>query len=165
MGVDGPFGVRLQCGVDAIAGGGVAATAIDLFEKDESALACSDGGLNSAGTGRYVEIQIATAQYAMESMAPLTAPLTPGTYTILDEGENDENLCSGPESTPIAIFGLFQFGLDDAQEIAIAGTVTIDDVKPHSIVGSFDVRLGGPYGQTDGAPPTLTGRFNAVTCP
>ena len=35
-----------------------------------------------------------------------------------------------------------------------------------SIAGSFSAILGGPYGMTDGgAPDTLSGTFQASTCP
>jgi hypothetical protein len=158
-----------QCGADAVPDGGFAATSILLFENDESSLACGDGGLNSGGTGRFIDIEVATAQYAMQ--APVQAPqptqaLSPGTYAILNEGEDDEDLCSVQQSSPTAILQVLEFGLYDAQEIAISGTVTVDSVGPHAIAGSFDVLLGGPYGLTDGgAGQPLSGSFNAVTCP
>ena len=65
-----------------------------------------------------------------------------------------------------AILQMLQFGLENAQQIAISGTVTIDAVSPTSISGSYSVLLGGPYGGTDGgAPQPLTGSFDTATCP
>jgi hypothetical protein len=161
-----------ECGANQVASGGYAATAITLFENDESLLACADGGSNNGASGRFIVIQVATSQYVMletsnSANPPLpTQALTPGAYTIINEGENDENLCSFPVSAPIAILQVQQFGFYDAQQIAVSGTVTIDNVGPRSIAGSFNVLLGGPYGQTDGgAGQPLSGSFDAAVCP
>jgi hypothetical protein len=143
-----------ECGANEVAGGGYAATAIALFENDESLLACADGGSNKGASGRFIVIQVATSQYVMLETSnstnppPPTQALTPSAYTIINEGENKENLCSFPVARPIAILQVQQFGLSDAQQIAVSGTVTIDSVGPRSIAGSFNVLLGGPYGQT-----------------
>ena len=56
--------------------------------------------------------------------------------------------------------------LDDAEATAIQGTVVIDTVTASAVTGTFSVLMGGPYGTTDASPPpTLTGAFNATTCP
>jgi len=160
-----------QCGADAVIGGGYAATSVDLFENDESSLACADGGLSRGGSGRFIDIQVGTLQYitlqtSNANPPPPTQALTPGVYTILNERENQENLCSVPVTTPIAVLEVLQFGLYDAQQIAISGTVTVESVGPRSIVGTFSVLLGGPYGQTDGGPgQPLSGSFGAAACP
>jgi hypothetical protein len=160
-----------QCGADAVTSGGYAATSIVLFENDESSLACADGGLSRGGSGRFVDIQVGTLQYitlqtSSANPPPATQALTPGVYPILNERENQENLCSVPVTTPISVLEVQQFGLYDAQQIAISGTVTIESVGPRSIVGTFSVLLGGPYGQTDGGPgQPLSGSFGTTACP
>jgi hypothetical protein len=160
-----------QCGADAVTGGGYAATSIDLFENDEFSLACVDGGLKRAGSGRFIDIQVGTLQYvtlqtSSANPPPPTQVLTPGVYPILNERENQENLCSVPVTTPVAVLEVLQFGLYDAQQIAISGTVTVESVTPRSISGTFSVLLGGPYGQTEGgAGQPLSGSFGAAACP
>jgi hypothetical protein len=153
-----------ECAANAVSGKGFAATAIDLFENDLSSLACSDGGLGNGGTGSLINIEIATQQYASQMM-PFTQALAPGTYVIGNEGEDDPDLCMLPSGST-AILQILTFGQDDAQWTAISGTVTIDTVGPTSIAGSFAVLLGGPFGQYEGGtPPSLSGAFNASTCP
>jgi hypothetical protein len=161
-----------ECGADAVASGGYAATAIVMFEDNESSLACADdAGLNRGATGRFILVEVATLQYVQEttdlaSPPPPTQALTAGVYTIVNQGENDEALCAEPVSAPTAILEVEQFGLNDAQQIAVSGTVTIESIGPRSIVGTFNVMLGGPFGQTDGGQgQPLSGSFNAAMCP
>jgi hypothetical protein len=149
-------------GSNAIPGGGYASTVIDLFENDESAAACTDGGLNTVKMGRIIDIGVATSEYIAGS-AP-TQPLTPGTYVIDNEMQNDEDICM-VKAGHNAFLQVLDFAATNAQQIATSGTVTIATVGPHSITGSFFVVLGGPFGQTDAGTPTLSGSFNAVTCP
>jgi hypothetical protein len=157
--------VTSSCGGAATSSGGVAAIAVELFEDDESSLACSDGGsLVSNGTGRDIDLEIATTEY-IQGATTLTQTLGPGTYVIGDEGEDDPDLCMLPSGTN-AFLEVLDFGTaDDAVETAVSGTVTIDTLSATEITGTFDVYLGGPYGQTDGGPQSLTGSFDAVPCP
>lgn len=152
------------CGATGTLASGVAAVAIELFEDDEQAVACTDGGdLVTGGKGHDIDLEIATTQYVQGEA--LTQALGPGTYVVGDEGENDPDICMIPSGTN-AYLALLDFGVDDdAVAIAVSGTVTIDSISSQGITGSFDVFLGGPYGTTDAGVQSLTGAFNTVTCP
>jgi hypothetical protein len=44
--------------------------------------------------------------------------------------------------------------------------VTITSIGADSVTGTFDVTMGGQYGQTDGGTSQLSGAFDAVmACP
>jgi hypothetical protein len=159
-------GPTSDCGPSTASGGGLAAASIVFFEQDVSSLVCADGGPVNGVSGRVVLIEIATSQYAKQT-TPLTESLGPATYVIGDEGEDDEDLCMLPSGTT-AFLEISELGDGGAvaEWIGISGTVTVDSITPTSIAGSFDVLLGGPYGQTDGsAPPSLSGTFDAAGCP
>ena len=144
--------------------GGLVAVAVELFENDESSLACTDGGSFSGATGRDVDLEIATTEY-IQGATTYTQTLAPGTYVLGDEGVDDPDLCMLPSGTN-AFLAIVDFGgVTDAVETGVSGTVTIDTISATEIAGSFDVFLGGPDGQTDGGPQSLEGTFDAVTCP
>lgn len=126
-------------------------------------LLCVDSGIPDGGPGDWIDIEIATTQAA--EGAPITKALTPGLYVIGDEGEDDPDPCMLPAGTN-AFLQLLTPGGYDAQAIAISGTVTIATISPTAVTGTFSVLMGGPYGVTDASPPpSLSGAFNATTCP
>jgi len=128
------------------------------------ALLCTDAGPPDAGTGGWIDIEIATTQAATGDQE-LTQSLGPGTYVIGNEGEDDPDVCMLPPGSN-AFLQLLTPGADDAQATAISGTVTIDSLDAKAITGSFSVLMGGPYGTTDASPPpSLSGTFSALACP
>jgi hypothetical protein len=127
-------------------------------------LLCSDAGEPDAGAGAWIDLEITTTQAAMGD-TELTQSLTPGTYVIGDEGEDDPDLCMLPSGSN-AFLQLLTPGGYDAQGLAISGTVTIESISEQGVAGTFSVLMGGPYGYTDASPPpSLSGAFNATACP
>lgn len=127
------------------------------------ALLCGDGGFPDAGSGGWIDIEIATTQ-AIEG-TPITQALAPGVYVIGNEGEDDPDVCMLPSGSN-AFLQILTPGADDATATAVSGTVTIDSVTPSAVTGTFSVLVGGPYGTTDASPPpALSGAFNATACP
>jgi len=125
---------------------------------------CADGGVPDGGPGEWLDLELATTQ-AATGAAELTESLTPGTYVIGNEKENDPDVCMLPSATNAFLQILTPGGLD-AQATAISGTVTLDSVSSGSVTGTFSVLMGGPFGATDASPPpALTGAFNALACP
>jgi hypothetical protein len=153
------------CGSSAVAGGGFAATQIVLLEKsgDISLLCSKDGGTTSSGAGRILDLEIATPQYA-SMKTPVTDALTPGSYVVGDEHQNDPDLCMLPTGTT-AFLQLLDVAGGSPTSTSVSCTVAITSISATAIAGSFNVTMGGPYGQTDGGTPQLSGSFNATTCP
>jgi hypothetical protein len=124
-----------------------------------------DGGL-----GNVIAIGVATTQWAMYASAPLTESLTTGAYAVSNEHEDDEDLCmlggagSALRGPGTAYLLLTPYG-GESLSIATSGTVTIDSVGATFVTGSFDVLIGGPYGQTDAGASPLSGTFSAAACP
>jgi hypothetical protein len=125
---------------------------------------CNSGvGYPDAGSNTILHIEVATPQWATYP-GTLTDPLLPGTYTISNEQTNSDSLCK-LRGGGTAFLEVFQWG-DYAQAIAVSGTVTLASIAATSVTGRFDVLMGGPFGQTDAAPPTaLSGTFDATPCP
>jgi hypothetical protein len=153
------------CGPSAVPGGGFAAAQIVFFEKSgDASLVCSnDGGSPAGNTGRILDLELATPQYAT-MMDAATQGLTPGTYVVGNEHQNDPDLCMLPTGTT-AFLQLLDVAGSSPTSISVSGTVTITSVSATAIAGSFSVTMGGPYGQTDGGTPQLSGSFNATACP
>ena len=144
--------------------GVISQVSIILTSKGLAPLLCTDAGEPDAGTGDWIDIEIATAQAAMDTQ-DLTQSLAPGTYVIGNEGENDPDLCSLPSGSNAFLQLLTPTGYD-AQATAISGTVVIDRIDAGAVTGTFSVLMGGPYGYTDASPPpSLSGAFNATACP
>jgi hypothetical protein len=159
------MGPEHPCGPSSVPGGGFAAAQILFFEKsgDSSLVCANDGGNGGASTGRVLDLEIATPQYAA-MMDAATQGLAPGTYVVGNEHQNDPDLCMLPAGTT-AFLVLFDAGGNSAVGISVSGTVTITSVSASAIAGSFSVTMGGPYGQIDAGTPTLSGSFDATACP
>ncbi len=129
------------------------------------AVVCSTTGAPDAGSGSLVEIQVATEEWAKSET--LTQSLTPGTYDITDEYEDDEDLCMLGKGAGTAILILGTQTSCGATSIAMSGTITIDSIDSGGVKGSFDVKMGDAYGHPPdgGAPLSLAGTFNATPCP
>ena len=124
---------------------------------------CTPNGYPDAGTTNILDLEVATAQWATYP-GTLTEPLVPGTYTISNEQDNNETLCKlrGGGTAYLQIYPWSDY----ARAIAVSGTVTLDSISAGSVTGRFDVRMGGPFGQTDAGTPTpLSGTFSASACP
>jgi hypothetical protein len=154
-----------SCGSSNVSGGGFAAAQIVLLQDgNEAALVCSpDGGPPGGNPGSVLDLEIATSQYAAMT-TPLTQALTPGSYVVGDEHQNDPDLCMLPTGAT-AFLQLVGLGASSPQSVSVSGTVTITSVDASAIAGSFNVTMGGPYGQIDGGTPQLSGSFNATACP
>jgi hypothetical protein len=136
---------------------------IVIGAQDLPAVLCGDGGVPDAGSGGWIDIEIATTQ-AIEG-TPITQALAPGVYVIGNEGEDDPDVCMLPSGSN-AFLQLLTPGADDATATAISGTVTLDSVTASAVTGTFSVLMGGPFGTTDASPPpALSGAFNATACP
>jgi len=141
----------------------VATLSIVIASQGLPSLLCADGGIPDGGPGDWIDIEIGTSQATQG--VPITMPLGPGLYVIGNEAENDPDLCMLPNGSN-AFLQLLTPGGYDAQATAISGTVTIASVTPTAVTGTFSVLMGGPYGATDASPPpSLSGAFNATTCP
>jgi hypothetical protein len=113
-----------------------------------------------------LDIGIATHEYASgKTGSELSQPLRAGTFTIGNERIPDEDLCSLP-SDATAILQIREQTANGSSNTlwnAMSGTVTIDDLTPGSISGSFDVVLTDP--NNDGiSGGSLHGTFGAQTC-
>jgi hypothetical protein len=153
------------CGSSTVPGGGFAAVQILLFESNaDAARVCSkDGGGPGKNVGRILDLEIATPQYAAKT-APLTDSLTPGNYAVGNEHQDDPDLCMLPTGTT-AFLQLIGYESASPTSISTSGTVSITSVTDAEVQGTFDVTMGGPYGQTDGGTPQLSGSFYATPCP
>jgi hypothetical protein len=152
------------CGSGNGGAGVIAQLAILLTSKNLPSLLCMDAGEPDASAGEWLDIELATNQ-AIAGAAQLTDSLTPGTYVIGNEGEDDPDICMLPSGSNAFIQLLTPTGYD-AQATAISGTVIIDSISAGAVTGTFSVLMGGPYGTTDAdPPPSLSGAFNATACP
>jgi hypothetical protein len=153
------------CGSSAVPGGGFAAVQLLLFESNaDGASACSsDGGGPGKNIGRILDLEIATSQYAAMT-TPLTDSLTAGTYTVGNEHQDDPDLCMLPTGTT-AFLQLIDYQSGSPTSISTSGTVSITSISDAEIQGTFNATMGGPYGQTDGGTPQLSGSFYATACP
>jgi hypothetical protein len=159
-----PFSPGGDCNGTAVETPGVISAAVILFAETgfpAQNICNSAVGLPDAGANTILHIEVATAQWASYP-GTLTDPLVPGTFS--NEQTNSDSLCK-LRGGGTAFLEIFQWG-DYAQAIAVSGTVTLESIAASSVTGRFDVLMGGPFGQTDAAPPTpLSGTFNATACP
>jgi hypothetical protein len=154
------------CGPSTAPGGFAAAVIVLLEKSSDVALLCSpssDGGGPGTNTGRILDLEIATAQYAAMA-TPITDALAPGSYVVGDEHQDDPDLCMLPTGTT-AFLQLVDAGGGYPTSVSASGTVSITSVSGSAIAGTFNVTMGGPFGQTDGGTPQLTGSFDATSCP
>jgi hypothetical protein len=96
----------------------------------------------------------------MYSGVTLTTSLSPGTYAVGNEHEDDEDLCMLAAGS--SAYLLFAPLHGESLSIAVSGTITVDSVGTDAVTGSFNVVMGGPYGETDAGTSPLTGTFDAV---
>jgi hypothetical protein len=147
------------CGANTVAGG-YAALSIQLFESPTATCA------SPAKSGRLLDIGIATREYASgKTGSALSVPLTTGTFAIGNEQVPDEDLCSLPNDATAILQIREQTANGSSNTLwnASSGTVTIDDLTPGSISGSFDVVLTDPNDDgTSGG--SLHGTFGAQKC-
>jgi hypothetical protein len=150
-----------QCGdTTTIPGGGYASFVLLLSDVDPYDDAGNPAGYLPPGS-HLVRIELA-GPGAMTPLDAGPAPVTPGTYTIGFEGENDDDLCMLPPNTS-AILDVFDFTADGSytQATAASGTVTITSVVTGRIQGSFAVQLShSPFQVTQPTIP-FSGSFDA----
>ncbi len=125
---------------------GPSRVSIILTSQGLPSLLCADAGLPDAGTGYWIDIEMASN--------------FPGTYAI---GGTNPGACELPFSS--AFLQILTPSGYDAPSIASSGTVTLDSLGAGSIIGSFSA-LMGPNGQMSTASQRpLSGTFNAIACP
>jgi hypothetical protein len=106
------------------------------------------------------QIGVSTPQWAEYTGQPLTNSLETGVhYDISNEHENDPDLCM---LTSGNAFLLYTSQGCQTQSLAVLGTVKLTSVSGQWIAGSFDVVMGGPYGQADAGTTNLSGVFGVV---
>ena len=116
----------------------------------------------TAAVNLRLGIGVATKQFVAFAAGPLTDSLTPGTYVISNEHENDEDFCMLRDGGTAFLFVGVAYG--ESQSIAASGTVTLDRVGADSVAGTFQVTMGGLFGVVDAG--SLSGSFAAVaSCP
>jgi hypothetical protein len=135
---------------------------------------CVDGGPSSDAAGhRFVDIQMKSISYAPGGNLGLDGgetPITPGTYPVSFEGEDDDDLCMAGAAMPlldVRDFGSVDGGGAMPVASALSGTVTLTTVGSGHIAGSFDVMMVAylPSGLFDTAHPTpFSGTFDARSC-
>ncbi len=167
-----PQDPQAQCGLTStvLADGGIAAVGIQLFSDVSSDVACAISNGQDAGieTGLALNLVIGTPQFVAanlgEDAGPLTA-LTPGVYTLINEGISDQNLCARAPGYD-AVLTEFEFASGSATPLFNGvGTVTIDQFNNETLSGSLDVWLVPVDGTSDVDGGPLTGNFSASLCP
>jgi hypothetical protein len=155
-----------DCSGNAFADAGVRPAANIFFLPSAispSALCDVDAAAPDAGSSIVMALQIATPEWAMYAPAPLTQSLTPGTYTISNEHQDDEDLCMlAPGGTAILL--IYPPG-GESLWVATSGTVTLTTVTATSVAGSFHVVLTPQFPDAGVSAPSLSGSFNAAACP
>jgi hypothetical protein len=134
-----------DCGdTTSLPAGGYASFA--LFLSDLTLIVDGQGDpANLPAGGHMLRIEVAGPSYTIAG-APAEGgtaePVTPGTYTIGFEGEDDDDLCMLPPGTS-AILDVFDFSGDGSftQTTAVSGTITLTTVTTGHIQGSFQVEL------------------------
>lgn len=154
---------KVECGFsDTTADGGIAAAAIQIFAKDESAFTCGNGGPPSLGG--YVEIAIATPEYAGGKFSNLTQSIAPGNYTIGEPSAVQPYCSFASNATAFVQVGTFDGSVTDYAWQSTSGTVTVTSATSTTIAGTFTTALTDTGGANiDGG--TLSGSFTASTCP
>ncbi len=145
---------------------------------DAMAVAVADADLRSPTCGNLeialphvLLLQVATGGYFAADPNAANQPIVAGTtFTILNEGVTDEDLCGNVPSgtttpTAIAMLGLCPTPNQCTTEFwATSGSVTVTSVSPSTVAGTFDLVFNDMSGGgSDGG--MLSGSFSASTCP
>lgn len=148
----------------SLPGGGYASFA--LFLSDVDPFGDTGAPLNTLPPGAHLlRIELAGPSYTGafgSADGGAAAPVTPGTYTVGFDGEDDDDLCMLPPGTS-AILDVFDFSGDGSftQTTAASGTITLTTVMTGDIQGSFQVALSqSPFHVTQPTVP-FAGTFNA----
>jgi hypothetical protein len=158
-----------DCGMisDVLADGRIAALGLQLLSDVSTAAACAEDG--GAFSGLALNIVLGTPQFVYANLrpdgGPLIQALSPGVYTLENEGVSDQDLCTISVGAD-AVMTEFEFTAGVATPLYNGvGTVTITQFDGNTLVASLDawlVAVDGGLG-VDGGP--LTGNFSASFCP
>lgn len=161
------------CGLtsNVLADGGIAAVEIALYSSVSNAAACAVNSGQDAGieTGLALNLVLGTPQFVAANLdkdaGPLTQVLTPGVYTLFNEGVSDQNLCA-PVPGYDAVLTEFEFVSGNANPLFNGvGTVTIDQFSNGTLSGTLNAWLVSVDGTSDVDGGPLTGNFSASLCP